>query len=242
VEKGKQVAMMGDVCANSALVLACIGAHDETSRLLMEVLPELSADVNHNYNFGNGEEDKQAYVLNLDENTLSNMNEWMEPFASRPHWSRLWVSQGIFEGHYDRIPILCGDSVLECADLEPFVNVLQEILGHYGTAVDDQLISRRAFLALGVSCITHVIITIGNKIYAWGLDMLVDVLAKFECEDPRDRIYGALRLFDLPGGMAPVVPDYTISAMGLAARMSHFCSSFSGLENLLLAERSTKTQ
>lgn len=106
-EKGEQVGMMGDMYGHSALVFACVGAHDETSRLLMESIENLFPAFD-NHCRGN----RMSFLPTITEQTLSNLNRWLKPFASRPYWSRLWILQEMQGGMPHHNWILCGDSML----------------------------------------------------------------------------------------------------------------------------------
>ena len=123
-EKGTQVAMMGEIYERSERVLACLGAHDKTSSLLLKALEPLSNDLGLDALID--DQRCEAWMRSLSRQTLTDLDQWVRRLASRPYWTRLWILQELLGGMPNRIWYLCGDSlllgvhlqnVLECFDI-----------------------------------------------------------------------------------------------------------------------------
>ena len=208
-EKAVQVDMMGDIYAKASAVLACIGPADESSEYISKALgnlDDLISDVPDDWWDGHNI-DHVWFPTTASENTSLELLEHWNRFCDRPYFSRVWVVQEMFGG-LDRTMILCGREVLSWDQLVDLHHRMNACFNPYTYESNAGYRSSR---------------TIGNlyrRLIAYDRDyyhfpaILED---SGVCEDPRDRIYGILRLIDWERfGVPRPVPDYSISLHQLA--------------------------
>jgi hypothetical protein len=158
-------------------------------------------------------------------------------FLKRPYFSRVWVLQELFSGN-GRITLCCG------MDHQPLMNflALSLLVGHwivwpgiFGNVVDHVL----GILPDSSSRTLHMSIKPQASSLYWetkaqrgslsagaapdmrptNLPRLLPFMADFQCEDPRDKIYGIRSLIDWRGHAAPF-PDYSKDVFGLAVEIT----------------------
>jgi len=147
-------------------------------------------------------------------------------FGRRPYWARLWIIQELAVAK--TAVVLCGDACLSYAALM----VLHDLIVH---AFD----SERAKEALGeypeaeMSHLSNMLLPADaeakirvEEVFSWFSDFL--------CSDPRDRLYGLLRLIEWPANMPALIPNYAQSAFELALRLKD-CMYFFTIGDMLKA-------
>lgn len=198
-EKSAQVGIMGDIYAQAATVLVCIGESDEHSDVIQAFLER----------YHELDPDKRGYLtkhINPDlEDHVRQSNRLVTAywgiFCQRPYFQRLWVAQEIFESRWKAM-VQCGTRSYPCLWLQdslmlntlytrdPFVLKMKSLRPNYDAPA-----------------------TLGK---------LLEESCRLLCGDPKDRIYGTLRLFDWESsGHARPVPDYAKSPVQLALDLLH---------------------
>lgn len=217
-EKSAQVGMMYDIFAASAKVLACIGPHDKASRHFERFTHDIRAALAlARPRDGLGE--SFASTLSMDDWAMSQDPMRLEKlygcllgFDGRPYWKRVWVLQEIFAAGSRGVFVLCGESIIEWELMLTSATVLSSI-AQKESVRRSKLLRKRPQDIKGVSDVIN-----GHPL-GRGLSSMADLLSSFQCEDPRDRIFGALRLIDWPAGINPPQPDYSVDPFDLASRL-----------------------
>lgn len=221
------------------MVLACVGAHNETSRSFLEdvvCFPRvgiLHADC-----------DLFRWMLVQTDDTLHALSQRLKAFSNRSYWSRLWILQELYGGRPDlpccpwtRVVILCGNSILAYSQLSNYVLNLNS-LGSYANWVEGKhrIVlprcdwRRASFCGNATLSVVRAIENLPDR-FAGNLGWL-EKLTSFQCEDMRNKIYGVLSLIDgSRTSPPPLSPDYTISNLELAMRcLDHVSSLYRGLD------------
>ena len=244
MEKGQQVAMIGDIFGQASNVLVWVGEHGDRSQdLFIPRGPALQDG-------GQIDEDEQARRFAI----------W-EAFLRRRYWTRLWVVQE-FALAKD-IEIFCGDSraskemVLDsrlpgaprhrsrstaAALLDHVshwdgldIDRLEKSAGDTGQSPTKQRLTRfRADLGhvLSLCRLAYAMrsrhdmiarLTWKGRDYALEkphISLLSKLFSSFDCADPRDRIYALIGLDKRSRARAGLRPDYTIDEAELFVRAS----------------------
>lgn len=228
-EKSAQVSIMGDIFKAATLVLACVGEEAGDSRVLVDAMhhfedvrhqqerssPDLCVDCFHaEYGIFSGEEFHLAHTLIADmspERWKLLMNAFSE-FCSRPYGKRLWVVQELVLA--SDIYFLCGLGRISFRSLLLFYKILDDMAYKEGHI---HVLAQR----MGLDCHQDIIqenpmnIVFDSRKTMFDVQTAFHRLGDLECADPRDRIYGTLRLIDWrPSG--PPAPDYSNSNLQLA--------------------------
>ena len=209
-EKSVQVQMMGSIYAKAVRVLACVGPHDDQSRLLIQIVRNVECrrgqSKPRDFSWSeykkvwpqpkglpgpkDREEDPPA---DLASRNCPLQKAW-EAFSDRPYWSRLWIVQEIARAAV--VQVLCGDDVLSWQ----LIQVLSEM--------DDREIDPKILVRHAVEP--------EDMFWKYG---------RYHCSDPRDHVYALLGMINWRTDsetLAPPTPDYSISAFGLAVRMVQY--------------------
>ncbi|KAH7021524.1 heterokaryon incompatibility protein-domain-containing protein [Microdochium trichocladiopsis] len=204
-EKGAQVGIMGDVYARAATVLACIGQDDEASDFIEAVLEEMQTHSGDNLWSHELDQDElfAAFWQSCDAAKRSELRKRRTEFCDRPYFHRVWVVQELFEGR-GRIVVLCGRFSLPWDRLYLY----------------DQLLAFAEDTASSWSKLN--LLTLPLPVNLGGFGFINGISSQLLCEDPRDRIYGMLRLINYEThGVPQIVPDYNLSRLQLASKLIH---------------------
>lgn len=234
-EKSVQVALMGDVYAKAAKVLACVGPADACSDEIRDALLDLDAALLPSLEgaFDDENAEEQAY-----------RDEWCPPrgedyarkicedhytFLSREYFRRVWIIQELFGGshRHDCISILCGSYQLDWNGILELENRVRWVEGAFYFRYGSLPIE---------SAIYHLNILFSlcrNDEFL--LNDLLSHVRSYECHDPRDRIFGTYRLLNWTRfNKKSPVPNYHISPSQLAIETITQCDrpSLGDVENL----------
>ena len=211
LEKSAQVNVMGDVYAKSAEVLACIGAPDESSDYVYDILPrmdEILHDVPDGWYQGECRDYEWFPSATSSQAAIVELLEHANKLSQRPYFSRVWIVQELFGG-LGRTTVLCGtrscdvDALLDLhVRLDACFNIFEDGTQHEWSQV--------------IGDIHTLLLAYDNQDFAF--PEILDSLGF--CDDPRDRVYGILRLIDWDRFNVPrPVPDYTITRLQLALQV-----------------------
>ncbi|KAI0551876.1 heterokaryon incompatibility protein-domain-containing protein [Xylaria curta] len=199
VEKGPQVAMMGEIYRLAARVVVWLGPEENDSDRALSWLKLMGSQV---------EFEHSIETLPSVDKSISDVNviplEALDPsclyhLLCRPWFERLWVRQEIIRANRDAI-VLCGTTIVEwqlfrrgcaCVYLKP------QHLSEY-----TKKLFARSGLLMGLVVWRPRGFTL-NEIRSWFGDL--------NCEDPRDRVYAVLGLLH-ENICLNIQPDYTKSA------------------------------
>lgn len=217
VEKGPQVAMMGDIYRHATRVVAWIGPEADNSDLIMAKMESLGSLIQVDFagkvTFSLAE---GATELDLDLAARSiylsiEEIDAMVHLLHRPWFSRLWIRQEVQLASSAAV-ITCGHSQLSWpVFLRAFVLILHrrvEASENKGPIIEPAVIDRVRLVQVQLVETRMALIgftSAGSKIVS-----LCDLRQNFEssdCYDPRGRIYGIMSF--LPDIREGIVPDYT---------------------------------
>lgn len=217
-EKGKQVAIMGNIYKRAAHVLACVGEHTDESRFFFRKLGQFLRTIRE---FPPSAKSLilRMYFRHGPDTTLAFLYAAIN-LAKRPYFSRLWVLQELKNAK--QVSLLCGSDAVPKDDFEIILKRL-----HFFIKSLPENPSRKfvRFLwrrdAIFKHCPSQ---TYGQDDYKDTMDVIHGVLRllrndinpvdlvhatiDLQCEIRRDKVYGIISLLDLVDD-APIIPDYT---------------------------------
>lgn len=240
-EKASQVAMMGDIYQNAALVLSSLGRETPDTRLVFdasaklrileeaEALEQRPSPLRLLYNTtareanltGSGQE-RTALKLakdmmsKLDTGRFEQVQDAYVAFSNAPYWGRLWIVQEVALAK--KVLIMCG---LNSSDFDTLA-LISDLFnpGHASHTWDapvseaDDLFSRAGFMLQ--QQFERIVAIRRDGHFDTNVPGLWYQLVKLKCFDPRDRIYGLLKLIKWPAASGPPKPDYRRPRMDLA--------------------------
>ncbi|KAK4963715.1 hypothetical protein LTR10_001346 [Elasticomyces elasticus] len=221
---------MGDIYRTATIVLACVGPHDEHSRILVDLpldvgisLDSASAD---KISLDDGEK-WEDWIMSKDKQLLTRVCHAIYEFGERPYWYRLWIVQELFEAR--KVEVLCGESRLDYW-------IVGQVVGIYlHTSIvipnRDEIHWEVPYYGMSAFETVATAVLIAPAPVTSGL---TDVW-RLHCEDPRDRIYGMLRLFQWSPPEVKPVPDYARPAVDLAMAILDSVGCFAQASTLLWA-------
>ncbi|KAK5711454.1 hypothetical protein LTR17_018390 [Elasticomyces elasticus] len=219
---------MGDIYRTATTVLACVGPHDEHSRILVD----LPLDVGISLDSANADkislddgEKWEDWIMSKDEQLLTRMCHAIYEFGERPYWYRLWIVQELFEAR--DVEVMCGQSRLNYW----VVGQLVGIYLHTSIVIPNRGHWEVPYYGMSAFETVATAVLIAPAPVTSGL---TDVW-RLHCEDPRDRIYGMLRLFQWSPPEAKPVPDYARPAVDLAMAVLDSVECFAQASTLLWA-------
>lgn len=224
-EKSSQVSIMGDIFQRASCVFACVGDHADNSDVLMEHLSAIT-DVTGKLTAHDDawEEYRQACILkcgdylnDLSQPDLETLWLAMFKFGDRPYWKRVWILQEVVLASW--LDILCGTDWTYWTVLDDLACVMTGDLPvgvrstsfHGRKRLSPELWAGMQGLAMSESQMLKVFVDQPQKpldFFLWSPDL--------ECSDPRDRIYGVLKLIQWPPDLPPIEADYSKSSFELA--------------------------
>lgn len=161
------------------------------------------------------------WLFSVKEHTFRRIGKCLSYLLGREYFSRVWIVQEMFMA--SQVIICCGQHAVPVDVLIGLVGTLKRgfsslASGRISTRplkgllndafwgdikrVEEVLLSGPAIAILRFA-------SISNE-HRFEADPLLDLMSKLGCEDPRDRIFGALSLVDWKGS-PPFRPDYTKS-------------------------------
>ena len=243
-EKNHPVAMMGSIFQKAEHVLMCIGQYDDDGEYAMQVISD-RLDYHSDHNglvVKAGTTVQRAIMDELSCPTGVDVHRFVLSLAAltrRPYFTRVWVVQELFLAR--PASICCGHRKLPLAALLIELNaafvLLIQIRATRGfinsckpapskrlsslyipaelvaaSRSIDGLFNQQCVDVLGIRKKTR---SHRSKL---SLTIVINLFSSFECEDPRDTLYGALVLIDW-GDLPPIEPDYNISTFELATKI-----------------------
>lgn len=207
-EKGAQVASIGTTFSCAARVIACVGRHTASSRILHDTVargplinlfdPLLDIET----------PEWIDALLQVDRQLVINLSIAVCDFvSSKPYLERLWVAQEIFEGR-GRLIVMCGEDTMSWKNWQKLVFLATTYFQvmHICPPVAARL--PPYFLAMSDLVNTRHVVTFPE---------ILESASLLLCENCMDRIYGILRLIDWASdGLQPLVPDYMLTPRELA--------------------------
>ena len=242
LEKAQQVAMMGSIFRNAEHVLVCLGPPDDDSEKSMRMISQRLErgikrsvfDVLKSPDTPTKKESTSSpeSIVSTPPPAWDSYAMSLAALSRRPYFSRVWVVQEL---------ILAKDASFCCGHLRiSFEAMKSEISAacryasahHYLPDYDSQLTDTLSLAAAYVSTPSKSKYTIEQNCdrllhlkdrSGWGKSTgskfipsgLLELLGGLQCEDPRDRIYGALAL----GLREYVKPNYSASLNEIAVGM-----------------------
>ncbi|CZR54220.1 uncharacterized protein PAC_04103 [Phialocephala subalpina] len=205
VEKGSQVAMMGDIYRLATSVVVWLGPQADNSDRAMQIMNFLGQQVEVNFVYVQMKPSTNTEYQDVaDESTnlLLSADDFCSIYRlfSRQWFERLLVRQEIFLANPSAY-VLCGLSYVPwltfrkswyCIHSKPHPGF------RFSYELEDRMELLRAFLF--------------QKTRINLFDLRVN-LGTAKCQDPRDRIYAVLRMLNEPYGALNIVPDYNKTAV-----------------------------
>ena len=138
--------------------------------------------------------------------------------ASRSYWCRIWIVQEVLAAKAAQL--LCGSDSLSLKELEHLRRLMvyqledrtkhefyPEELRISTLPMDRVLVARELLQPSSIP-----------QTFAFTLTTVLSRYSSHFCADPRDRIYGFLRLLEHHKHLSPLTADYTITPLALAKR------------------------
>jgi hypothetical protein len=193
-ERNCQVSMMMNIFANAAMVLACVGPHGNGSELFTGYIEKLKTVDTFQLAASGSERKRLIFSIPPNEDQANFAKVPFEEFFNRRYWTRLWIVQEVAAAR--KLMILCGDDMFTSTGLEKISRHAGNIPYNFSRLVESV------------------------KPNSGNLDQIFEWFHSFQCEDPRDRLYGILGLIDwTPTGWPPLMPDYSLSTLCLAMQL-----------------------
>lgn len=236
-EKSAQVAMMGSVYQKAVQTLACVGRHEDDSEFLYRILHKkshqwiqsaLSALFNRS----------RAHVWGrlLRSRTKARLLKAFISFFGRQYFLRVWIYQELFLGR--DIRVCCEDESAQMSMFYWLKLTLGQWISHPRSTLRCPSTDRAQWTGqnLRTTAILYVSVlhpregqssqpsrferageedSVHQTRHTESLQVMMIVVSKLLCEDPRDRVYGTRALVDWRG-MQPIEPDYNRDRFELA--------------------------
>jgi hypothetical protein len=228
-EKGHQVAIMATFYRQATSILACVGPHSQNSEHLFKLL------VKHEEYLRRKHKKLKKYSAHRDTSGWA-LQVWglrsgptfkflgsrigimqtVTEFLSRPYFSRLWILQELYMGN-GRITVCCGMDrqslnllFVLCLRAWQWFIYYRNLLFKLPAFVAKPIMIRYDEL-LNSSSMTHastgLLLGAGVTVLPSPLYLVLYKVEYFQCENQRDKLYGALGLVDW--GKDPIpAPDY----------------------------------
>ena len=239
-EKSAQVAMMGGIFHNAEHVLLCIGNLDDDGEYAIQAIrdqtrhdePKPSDRKRHpswnehiwpvivKYN----SREPAGVPPNVD---LTRFALSLAAISRRPYFERMWVVQEIYLAQ--DVSVCCGKARLPmlhlCVELAAAINMSRQVRNpQIWVEADAPIELQNALRSVEGEINRTCTFVLGDWISDWpegniSFHLLISHLACLKCQDPRDKLYGALALIDWRGG-PPLIPDYSRSPFSLALALS----------------------
>ncbi|KAL1856853.1 hypothetical protein Daus18300_010616 [Diaporthe australafricana] len=211
-EKSFQVAMMGDIYEKAGRVLACLGRHEDDSEFLFEMMRK------HHHAWKNfyGPLIEQSLRLTawtrfMGEAAVDRMYDALVKFLQRPYFYRVWVHQELFHGK--NIQICCEGHKVKGLWLRALYQAFRKFpkIQPLGSNMPGRPPPHPDLRTTDVQFLTSIAIAPKTRISLSDMTLFVE---KWQCEDPRDRVYGTLSMIEWEG-KEPIQPDYSKDSFGI---------------------------
>lgn len=244
-EKAVQVQMMGEIFASARQIMACIGPHADNSELAISTVKQLAAFIRSTDGVCTDGMvmDKETEIARASGNYPDFLKDFTKAyidFGNREYWNRMWIVQEARLAKH--MLLLCGS---ECISLTDFLLLLEALLPpkeqEYVGFPQKWLQNSMYYVLAGSKHLPR-----NDNPFFLDTDHICRALYEYRswrCFDFRDRLYALLGFVRWPEGVESVVPDYSISKLGLlrlvVARLqgvswsSHSC--FLGITSLVEA-------
>lgn len=216
-EKNLQVEMMAEIYGRAKVVYSCVGPHEDSSEMLIEVFnaltevePQAQDDQNGDQQDTQQDDHSTAevqWLLSRDEEYLWDICGALARFAHRPYWSRMWIVQELYMG--EDCEVMCGNDDFFLSDLESLQDAIDNLL--------DCELSPDTRFRVEAEC-AHIsrgfmwdAIVKGSKDHTTSFGSLVERMGTYKCYDARDRIYALNSMIRWGDGQGRLRPDYTLS-------------------------------
>ena len=225
-EKSDQVAIMGDIYEMAAHVLACVGPADASSDEIKDALADIDAVLqptpenlfDDEDTEMNSYKDKTLWRPPLGDDYARQICKDFKTFCDREYFRRVWILQELFGGIHrgNCILILCGTYQMDWSGILELDSRTTWVTGALNLWHDTEMS-------------TAVIWRLRNIFALYGshrfvLGNLISHTQHYDCHDPRDRIFGTLRLTDwMRFNRTPPSPDYHILPFHLAVKVLTSC-------------------
>ena len=245
IEKNAQVAMMGSFFSKAEHVLVCIGQEDDDGEYALQAIRDQRRYGGSPPSGERSDTDHRPVIVKKDPNgkippdvNLPRFTLSLAALSRRPYFERVWVVQEIYLAR--EASVCCGKIKLPIAHLERELHNANSILQRLITAnwlvrgdsqgfvkklegVPMELLNalRPIEWTLNEKCGWMLENTVEPSKRSTGVSFnwLVENFSTLRCQDPRDKVYGALALVDWQD-TPPILPDYSRSAFSLALEMS----------------------
>ncbi len=203
-EKNSQVAIMGEIFQRAATVKACIGREDEASRFVHAMLLGIGQKTHRPYPNPFNRVLKAPWIDSIPTVDNTTLCDALLTLHRRPYFSRLWVVQEHRLAQH--VDVYCGTDKF-------FLGALQHLLEEMrqGRCDIDQINGSGFQILIDHGYVRSPVLRNRRE----HLALLLARFAGFRCADPRDKIFGLLRMVNWEGS-DPILPDYNCSLLGLA--------------------------
>jgi hypothetical protein len=210
VERRAEVLEMGSIYGHAKEVIVWLGPSSEDSRLAIETLSKLAEGrvLDSEGDPLYFEPDSwAAFLKETPEALVSNALSWfaIKNLLRREWFSRLWVYQEIMLAQ--KATVIVGNDGI---DWEPFVaagNWIWAMLGELKQLLDD--FEMEDFTQSSIAGFLTLLPEYPKRYGGVQLDFLLEMTARMNCFDPRDRLY-AIRSLAFPKVRGLIIPDYGI--------------------------------
>lgn len=214
IEKGHQVAMMGEIYAQAKCVLACIGPHGDDSRFCFEQVPKAYKYYQERRSAStvlSKAEFTAVWLGMLPKDSMHRAQRSIRCVSRRPYFQRLWIVQEVHKAQ--EVVFLCGASKMDGEAFARFAfqSALAERYGLTSMLSSDQ---DAKFQLATLLQITNPILRPGDS-RTTSLLRHVQDLYSLGCAEVRDRVYAMLSISTKPTGFQCIHPRYSCSLVDL---------------------------
>jgi hypothetical protein len=205
--------MMFETYSNAEQVLACLGASDTHSEVILGAMKDLDMFVQEfpvDWENPDIPLDLDVWDPPLDETATAQLYDHYQKFSRRSYFTCLWVLQELAGGR-NRTLLLCGQEISDWSDLLDLSLRFSMMYcredapykgDHHSSIFEYCTFSLKEF---------HKRLSFPSSIM---------MLGNLQCQDVRDRIYSTHVLIDWSSfGQTPPLPDYRISPLELALQL-----------------------
>ncbi|KIW07209.1 uncharacterized protein PV09_02074 [Verruconis gallopava] len=200
-EKNLQVGRMWAIYALASQVIIDLGEETWNSSLGMNMIQRLA-------NAGNSPQEILDFFNKSSDHKFSVACKGMRDIFDRPWWSRVWIVQEVAVA--SRAVVICGDRSLMWSDFEKVVEILTDLSFRPEKYVKAYMADIRFLYLPSVHLAPAWSVSTARKRFRVSEEhSLAATMISFKsthATDPRDHLYGLLRLFS---SFQPIVPDYT---------------------------------
>ena len=220
VEKGNQVAMMGNIFRRAARVLACVGRHADDSGFLYETLATHQrawncVDTYSEPRIWKWRTRATVPVLRTrlglrTSETRRRLLLALKEFSQRPYFSRLWVFQELYHG--SKVSFLCGKDHLPSRLLYGLFKSRHWPALWCPYSITEFFQGTEANLDPTRLPTTEKLLEVASQPPTTRVPLFIlsVIVLDLFCEDPRDRLYGIISIVDWDSlGITPIIADYT---------------------------------